>query len=39
MLKRLAEAENLVFEQVFDQKTVGTVTVETAKPLSKAALY
>lgn len=39
MLKRLAEEENLVFEQIFDQKTVGTVPVETAKPLAKAALY
>jgi hypothetical protein len=35
MLKRLAEEEN----RVFAQKTVGTVTVETAKPLAKAALY
>ena len=39
MLKRFAEEENLVFEQIFDQKTVGTVPAETAKPLAKAALY
>jgi hypothetical protein len=39
MLKHLAEEENLVFEQIFDQKTVGTVPVETARPLAKAALY
>lgn len=33
MLKRLAEEEKL------EKKTVGTVAVETAKPLAKAALY
>jgi hypothetical protein len=35
VLQRLAEEENLLLEQ----KTVGTVPVETAKPLAKAALY
>ena len=39
MLTRLAEEEDLVFEHIFVQKTVGTVPVETAKPLVKAALY
>jgi hypothetical protein len=34
MLKRLAEEEKQL-----ERKTVGTVPVETAKPLSKAALY
>jgi hypothetical protein len=37
MLKRLAEDENLVFE--LERKTVGTVPVDTAKPLARAALY
>jgi hypothetical protein len=35
MLKRLAEEE----KQLLEPKTVGTVPVETAKPLAKAALY
>ncbi|MGH9746725.1 MAG: hypothetical protein ACRD59_11525 [Candidatus Acidiferrales bacterium] len=35
MLKRLAHEE----EQYQKQKTVGTVPVETAKPLVTAALY
>jgi hypothetical protein len=34
MLRRLAEEEKQL-----QQKTVGTVAVETAKPLAKAALY
>ena len=35
MLKRLANEE----KQVQKQKAVGTVPVEAAKPLAKAALY
>ena len=35
MLKRLAEDE----KQLLEQKTVGTVPVETANPLAKAGLY
>jgi hypothetical protein len=35
MLKRLAEDER----QLLEKKAVGTVPVETAKPLAKAALY
>jgi hypothetical protein len=35
MLQRLAEDER----QLLEQKTVGTVPVEPAKPLVKAALY
>ena len=35
MLKRLAEEE----KQLLERNTVGTVPVETAKPLAKAALY
>jgi Arc/MetJ-type ribon-helix-helix transcriptional regulator len=35
MLKRLAEDE----KQLLEKKAVGTVPVETAKPLVKAALY
>jgi hypothetical protein len=45
MLKRLAEEERSVErlveneKQLLERKTVGTVPVETAKPLAKAALY
>jgi hypothetical protein len=45
MLKRLAEEEGQEVAQEEDQElplgrnTVGTVPVETAKPLVKAALY
>ena len=45
MLKRLAEEERQEEGQEKEQelplglKTVGTVPVETAKPLTKAALY
>lgn len=35
MLKRLVEDE----KQLLERKSVGTVPVETAKPLVKAALY
>ena len=45
MLKRLAEEERSVErlveneEQLLGRNTVGNVPVETAKPLSEAALY
>jgi hypothetical protein len=45
MLKRLAEEERQEAERekapelLVERKTVGTVPVETAKPLAEAALY
>jgi hypothetical protein len=39
MLKRLAEEQVENEKQLLERKTVGTVPVETAKPLAKAALY
>jgi hypothetical protein len=41
MLKRLAEEEKAGQEEqiLLRKKTVGTVPVETAKPLAEAALY
>jgi hypothetical protein len=39
MLKRLAKEEGQEEELLLGRKTVGTVPVETAKPLAKAALY
>jgi hypothetical protein len=39
MPKRLAEEQVENEKQLLERKTVGTVPVETAKPLAKAALY